>query len=178
MGNEKKWFCLVAMALGVAGFQSVDARPPKVKAYQVEADTKAKFDIVATEVRAQMVAGGRFENVSDKERAQVNESLNEMAGMFDKTDAVANMDTGTKVRLFNDQEVVNAILLRKDDKRVICENHAALGSNIPKTECRTFGEIERGRRDSYNTMSHYSTTSQPNGGNLSKRPGGAGAQGH
>jgi hypothetical protein len=79
-----------------------------------------------------------------------------MQSLFDKYGTVAQMDESTKVQLFNDQEAVNAILNHNDSNRLVCEHIAPLGSNIPKTVCRTYGEIQQEQRDSQ----HYLNANQ------------------
>jgi hypothetical protein len=142
------------------------ARPAQVKTPQLHATTKAEFDAVATEVRKQMVPGGRFEFVTREEHTKVNNSLNAMGGFFDKYNAVPNMDRDTKIALFNDQEVVNSILKRRDAERLICRSELPTGSHIPTTKCRTYGDIERAHTDTQNFMERYQQKAQPNGGSI------------
>ncbi len=116
----------------------------------VKAENKEDFTAVAAAVRQQMVPGGRYEFVDKHERAKVDAGLSDMQSLFDKYDTVAKMSQSAKVQLFNDQETVNAILTRRDDKRLICESIAPVGSHIPRTTCRTYREVQlerRGTRD-------------------------------
>ena len=73
------------------------------------------------------------------------------------TDTTDKMDTNTKVKLLNDQEAINSILAKRDNNRVICERSAPTGSLLPKSSCRTYGEIERSRRDSQKFMQDTAT---------------------
>jgi len=52
------------------------------------------------------------------------------------------MDNGTQIELFNQQELVNSILTRRDRDRVICERGSLTGTHLKVTKCRTYGEIE------------------------------------
>lgn len=139
------------------------ARPAKVKPMQVQADTKAKFDAVAGEVRAQMAPGGRFEFVTKEEQAKLNNDLDAMGAMFDKFGTVAQMDRETKIALFNDQESVNTILTRRDAERLICKSEMPTGSHIPTTKCRTYGDIMRQNTDAQNYMNRFQQKGQANG---------------
>lgn len=153
-------FALIVLASPLA------ARPAAVNTPQLHADTKAKFEAVAAEVRSLMVPGGRFEFVTKEEHAKVNDNLNAMGGIFDKFDAVSKMDKDTKIALFNDQEVVNSILKRRDAERLICKSELPTGSHIPTTKCRTYGEMERSHTDTKNFMDRYQQVGQPDGGKI------------
>ena len=63
-----------------------------------------------------------------------------------------------KISLTNAQEEVNGILRHNDNNRLVCERRAPLGSNIPVTTCRTFGEMETARREAQKSMNEFSAT--------------------
>lgn len=145
---------LVAIAAGALIFPTF-ASPAKTETPQVQVDTRAGFEAAAAEVRKQMVPGGRFEFVTREEFAKVNTSLDAIGALFNKYGTVANMDQVVKVALFNDQEVVNSILTRRDDSRLICKPRRAMGTRIPTTDCRTYGDIQRERADTHNYMDKF-----------------------
>lgn len=166
MYNTKRIVAILASLILVALMSPLAARPAKVKTPEVKADTKATFDAVSAEVRKQMASGGRFEFVTGEERSEVVASLNAMGALFDKYATVAQMDQDAKVALFNDQENVNAILKRRDSKRLICKSELPTGSHIPTTKCRTYGDIERSQTDSRNFMNRFQQQGQANGGQV------------
>jgi len=112
----------------------------------VNAKTEEAFSQLAESVRNEMEAGGRYEFVKPAERTSIDKSFSEMASLFRQRGAVDKMSQDEKVILFNSQEVVNAILTKRDSDRVICENRAPVGSHIPKTTCHTYGQEEEARR--------------------------------
>lgn len=112
----------------------------------VKAQTKDDFAAVAAAVRKEMVPGGRFEFIDSKERGTVDKRLDEMASLFDSYGTVDKMDQDAKIKLFNDQEEVNAILRHRDDSRRICQSVAPVGSHIPRTICTTYRDQELERR--------------------------------
>jgi hypothetical protein len=130
----------------------------------VKADNKAAFTEVMGAVQQQMVPGGRYEFVDSSERAEVDTKLNDMKALFEQYGTVAQMDSPSKARLFTDQEDVNAILTRRDDRRVICKSERPIGSLLPKRTCRTYGEIERDRNDSQKFMQDEARSRQTVGG--------------
>lgn len=112
----------------------------------VNAQTEEAFSQLAENVRKEMDAGGRYEFVQPGERPQIEKGLAEMAALFRQSGSVDKMSQTEKVALFNSQEVVNAILTKRDSDRVICENRAPVGSHIPKTSCFTYGQLQESRR--------------------------------
>jgi hypothetical protein len=148
----KTW--LVGVALGAALLQVgiVQAKTDVV----VKADNKDDFTAVVAAVHQQMLPGGHYQFTSNTDRQRIDTQFSAMQSLFDKYGTVAQMDESTKVQLFNDQEAVNAILNHNDSNRLVCEHIAPLGSNIPKTVCRTYGEIQQEQRDSQ----HYLNANQ------------------
>ena len=112
----------------------------------VKAQTRDDFAAVVAAVRKEMVPGGRFEFIDSKERETVDKRLDEMASLFDGYGTVDQMSQDVKIKLFNDQEEVNAILRHRDDDRRICESVAPVGSHISRTICTTYRDQELERR--------------------------------
>lgn len=118
----------------------------------VKATTKDDMTAVTEAVHKQMAAGGRYEFVTTAERGEIDTKLAEMQAIFDRDGSVATMNQDTKIRVYNDQETVNAILTKRDGDRRICKSVAPTGSLIPKTTCHTYSEIESSARDSLQYM--------------------------
>lgn len=145
-------------ALVASAFALVATVAPAKENYHetnFNADTPEKFQAVAEDVRSEMEPGGRYEHVKAKERAQIEQSLAEMEALFKASGGVEHMKQDDKVKLFNDQEVVNSILTRRDKDRVICDNSAKLGSHVRSTSCHTYGQEEDARRGSKDQMDEW-----------------------
>ena len=142
---------MVALLLGTACLAPSLSRAAAAEA-AIKADNKADFTAVVAAVKAQMVPGGRYEFVSSPERNKIDTSLTEMQSFFDQFETVAAMDKDTKFQLYVDQEDVNAILTRRDDRRMVCTSERPMGSLIPKRTCRTYGAVERDRRNAQEEM--------------------------
>lgn len=115
-------------------------------------DTKDNFEAVAAAVRKQMGPGGYYQYVQNDERQTVETRLDDMQALFNRRNTVDQMTADEKVQLANDQEAINAILAKRDSRRVICQRVQPTGSHLTKSVCRTYGEIERERRDSVQYM--------------------------
>jgi hypothetical protein len=124
----------------------------------VKADTKEAFDTVAAQVRTEMGADGRYAYVKPDERDKVDASLAEMGRLFDANGSVDKMDKDTKIKLFNAQETVNAILTLRDRDRLICERGAQPGTRIVGTSCHTYGDLEAARQASAKFMNERAVT--------------------
>lgn len=117
-----------------------------------KAQNKADFSAVETAVKAEMLPGGRYEFVDNSERRTIDTNLAEMQSLFDQFETVSAMGKDAKFKLYVDQENVDAILTRRDDRRLICTSERPMGSLIPKRTCRTYGAVERDRKNSQEEM--------------------------
>lgn len=118
----------------------------------VNASNKDAFETVSSWVRGQMKEGGRYAHVTATERTRVDTRLGEMESLFQKSPAVDQMSDEDKLKLFNYQEEVNAILADRDSERLICKSVKPIGSNIPVKQCMTAGEMEARRRNDVDYM--------------------------
>lgn len=114
--------------------------------------TKDDFAAVAAAIQQQMGKGGHYEYINPSERAEVSRKLGDMQSIFDKYGSVAQMDTPAKTQLFSDQEKINSILTHNDSRRVVCQREMPTGSHLPKTVCRTFGQMMQDRTNARDMM--------------------------
>lgn len=121
----------------------------------VVADTPDKFAATATQIRAEMSPGGRYEFIRPDDKGKAEVDLNSIASMLQKAVSVAAMKEEEKVQLYNTQEHLNGILTHSDSNRLVCERRAPVGTNIPLTTCKTVAEIEKARRDSQKYMQDH-----------------------
>ncbi len=156
-------FCSITGALLMAllplGAVSASSTKPAVKV-----DNKADFAAVSAAVQQEMVPGGRYEFVDSTEQATVTKRLSEMQALFDTYDTVEQMDSVKRAKLLTDQEDVNAILTRRDDRRMVCKSERPVGSLLPRQNCRTYGEIERARRGTQQFMQQEARPGYVSGG--------------
>ena len=156
-------FCFIASALLIAllplGAASASATKPAVKV-----DNKADFAAVSAAVQNEMVPGGRYEFVDSTEHATVTKNLGDMQALFDTYGTVEQMDSAKRAQLLTDQEDVNAILTRRDDRRMVCKSERPIGSLLPRQTCRTYGEIERARRGTQQFMQQEARPGYVSGG--------------
>ena len=111
------------------------------------------FHKEAAGIREGMKPGGRYEFVKDADRSRIDARLNTMEAVLQKNADKNDLGTADKIALANAQEEVNGILKHNDSNRLVCESRAPIGSHLPVKTCRTFGEIEQGRRDAVRSVS-------------------------
>ncbi|MET3652104.1 hypothetical protein [Dyella japonica] len=147
--KRKYWLPVMAAMMLVLQVASVHAKETKP---DVKANTKDEFAAVADHVRQQMAPGGRFDSVKANDQTTVNRDLSAMESLYDKFGTVDAMDQASKTQLFNNQSEVNAILTRNDANREVCEQVKPMGSNIPKTVCKTQRQINLENDQSQRTL--------------------------
>lgn len=130
----------LALSMGALAAEKLDPA--------LQAVTKEKFDDQAAAIRQQMKPGGRWEFVDSEERSRVNSRLDEIASLLASAASADELGRDEKGKLLEAQEDVNAILTKKDGRRLICQQVAPTGSNRKQKQCSTYAERERQRRDS------------------------------
>lgn len=139
---KTKIFVLAVSALLAQGAFAAKTKAP------VSAVTRDDFTRLAANVRAEMQPKGRYAEVGGKERSRVDALLDEMAVLFARSGEVANMRQSEKVALFNAQEEVNGILLKRDAERLICVTESRSGTHFKNTTCKTAREIDEEGKNS------------------------------
>jgi len=153
---------LLASFAYAADSQDVDAS--KVLDKPVVADTPEAFAQQAAWIEQEMQADGRYEFTNPSERQRVRGLLSQMASLLQRSGSVAAMDQNTKLKLFNTQEEVNAILKHNDSNRLVCESRKPIGSNIPQTHCHTYRQMEETARNTKAGMQQFDHSRLCNGG--------------
>jgi len=109
-----------------------------------------------------MQPSGQYGFMKAADRARVETRLNDMQKLLQEHSSGNDLPNSDKLVLVNAQEEVNGILRHNDVNRLVCERRAPVGSNIPVTTCRTFGEIENQRRASLNQLNDFNNQSRLN----------------
>lgn len=154
-----------AVALLAAALFALPVAAKEKPAAAVNADNKESFATVSSWVRKEMMSdGGRYGDVSDKERQTVDARLTEMGELLDKHGSVAQMQDADKTKMFNNQEEVNSILAKRDGDRMVCKSVAPVGSHIPVKTCKTARQIAQDKRDAEQFLRNREQVSQKAGG--------------
>lgn len=125
----------------------------------VDASRQEAFADQAAAIRQQMKPGGRFEYVNVAEHQDVERQLGLIKSLLAKR-AGSQLSDNDQLDLLAAQETANAILTRRDGRRLICENTAPTGSNRKVKQCITYAD----------RMSAYRETRRMMYNNFSKSP--------
>jgi hypothetical protein len=94
---------------------------------------------------AQRAAGRDFEALSRAERRQLADAQAEIRRTLDGKASMSDLDDAAKIRLFNAQERVVALVNKAEDERLVCSQRKRLGSHRHQLECRTVAQMQRDR---------------------------------
>ena len=141
--------CLSVLVLMLC-VSPVAAKKPVEKV--VAADTAEKFEMLVERIHGQMAPGERYEFLGKADRAKVDMSFEKMSAMLASSGSVDAMSSEEKIKLFNEQEMVNGLLAKNSDDRLVCNSVAPVGSHLPVKTCKTVREIARERSNSRRDM--------------------------
>ena len=110
------------------------------------AQSLEQFDIEATRIHEQMHPGGPYDHIEAGDRRRVEAGLDRIRKLLAAHAGEPDLAREERVALLNAQEEVNGILHHNDNNRLVCENVVPVGSHLPVTTCRTYGEIVEQRR--------------------------------
>ena len=137
---------------------------PAVQSNVVEkplvAETLNGFNAEAAKIHEQMQPGGTYALIKSADKARVEKRLGEMHQILQNHVSENELPQADKLALVNAQEEVNGILRHNDSNRLVCESRAPVGSHIPVTKCRTFGEIEEQRQSDTKSIGDMDRTRQ------------------
>jgi hypothetical protein len=110
------------------------------------------FQAQQAKVRADLGGGEVYSEINRDDRAAVIAALDRMSATIGEGSAEA-LSPADKVAVFNDQELVNALLTKAGrDSRLVCRREKQVGSNMPTTQCLTAAQRERMRGDGARDM--------------------------
>lgn len=97
-------------------------------------------------IEIEMNDGQTYSELRLEDRSRVREALGRMRGTLEQHSDQGAIPDQAKAALFNDQQVVNAVLTQaREDSRLICRREKAIGSNLATTQCQTVAERERAK---------------------------------
>jgi len=124
--------------------------------------TLEQFNEESGRIREQMQPGGLYDHIRSGDKARVEAGLDRMQRLLQAHTGQGELPRADSVALANAQEEVNGILRHNDNNRLVCESRAPVGSHIPVTSCRTYGEVEETRRATVKQMDEMNALSRSN----------------
>ena len=113
----------------------------------------AGFQAQSVVIRRDLAEGKLYSELDARQRDEVLAALDRIDVALGAKGNVASLPENTKLRVFNDQELVNAMLTKgREDSRLLCSRETPVGSHRPVTSCETVAERRRNRDRSQDTM--------------------------
>jgi hypothetical protein len=161
---------VVAALLSIPMLRAADtAEVPELEKPRVE-QTLDTFNEWAADIHTRMQVGGVYEHISAADRARLDIELGEMLKLLQARSSQNDMSQDEKIALFNTQGEVIGILHHNNNNRLVCEKRAPVGSHVPVTFCRTFGEIMDEQKLKGKAMRDFDVLNQPFGKGLPAAP--------
>jgi hypothetical protein len=131
-----------------AAFVFASAVSAKSAVPVVKADPEAFADQKSAVVQ-EIEQGEHFKEISDADKAEVFAALDRMAAIMNGRTSLEGIDQADRVKLINDQELVNALLTKANkDSRIQCKREKRVGSHRTTNTCRTVAEWRRASEQS------------------------------
>ena len=120
-------------------------------------------------IQQQLGDGNTYSEISAEQRSEVRTALGRITAKLERRGDGLVIPERDQADAFNDQEVVNTILIKaKDDSRLVCRRERATGSNRLTSNCMTVAERRRLKEQGEKAMRDLSQRSlqyDPRGGN-------------
>jgi hypothetical protein len=137
---------LMVLLLGFSSAASATAEP----AVSV---TEGSFAAQARAIEKSLADGKTYAEMSRAERDEVRSILGRMADRLEGVQNVEELPEGDRLELFNDQERVNAMLVKGyADSRLVCDKRGRTGTHFRETKCQTVAERRRRAEADQNSM--------------------------
>ena len=96
------------------------------------------------EVEAALADGATYAEIDSMKRREVAGALDRIAAVLEATGDVGGLTAEQKVKVFNDQELINTILTRAgEDSRIVCRREIKVGTRFAKETCSSVAERRR-----------------------------------
>jgi hypothetical protein len=137
----RRYLSFVVALLSIPTLHAVETpQVPELEKPRVE-QTLDTFNEWTADIHARMQVGGVYEHINAEDRARLDFKLADMLKLLQTHSTQNDMSQEEKISLFNAQGEVIGILHHNNNNRLVCEKRAPVGSHVPITYCRTFGEI-------------------------------------
>ncbi len=117
-------------------------------------DVHSPFESQRQQILGDLDGGEKYSEISKQDADKVRGALSRMAQQLASVEgAVSGLSADQLAVVFNDQELVNAILTQAgEDSRLVCTRERPVGSRRPITHCMTVAEKRRHREEVQNEM--------------------------
>lgn len=119
----------------------------------LDVGSQAGFEAQASAIHKDLADGTTYSELSDAQRVDVNAALERIGTALSSHGGIAALPEAARLRVFNDQELVNTILTKgREDSRMMCDRETPIGSHRPHVICKTVAERRRDRERSQDAL--------------------------
>ena len=155
--------CLILLGALLLSGSAFAANSPTTDNKALVGQSLESFNAEAAKIREEMKSGGAYSHIQASDRGRVEARLSEMEKLLSSHAGQGDLRAEDKVHLVNAQEEVNGILHHNDNNRLVCEHVAPVGSHVPVTTCRTFGEVMEQHKSDQDFLRRQSMTHSMSG---------------
>lgn len=141
----KKLLLLSMLGLAVASFQALAAAPEAAVQRLDVGNPAMPFEVQRAAIVTALNDGTTYSEMSGEDRRRVQATLDRIAAIL-RDRPVTALTELDRVELFNQQEVVNALLAgAREDSRMVCTRERKVGTHRATSVCMTVAERRRAR---------------------------------
>ena len=146
----RKLLLVSVMLLAVpAAEASMSAASGADTAARGQLNVSVPFEKQKEKILADLAEGKVYAEISQTDRIEVRNALNRIGDSLQRAGGVDQLSSDDKVKVINDQELVNTILTRAgEDSRLVCTREKKVGSHRVTTQCQTVAQRRRMREES------------------------------
>ncbi len=105
---------------------------------------KSQFLKQAKQIRKDLARSDKYQELKQSDRGKVASALDRMEKTLEPVASFEELNDVQRTRLFNDQELVNALLVEaREDSRMVCRRVKRVGSHMSQAVCETVAERRR-----------------------------------
>lgn len=116
-------------------------------------NVESPFQEQRQQILADLATGEKYSEISQQEQRDVRSALDRIAQQIDAAGSVDALSEDQRLRVFNDQEVVNTILTRAgEDSRMVCKRERSVSTRLSSTQCLTVAQRRKLREEAQDHM--------------------------
>lgn len=120
-----------------------------VQALNVESSFHEQRQRILTDLET----GEKYSEISQQDQRDVRSALDRIALEIDSAGSIGALGSDRRLRVFNDQELINTILTRAgEDSRLVCKREKSVSTRLPSTQCLTVAQRRKLREEAQDHM--------------------------
>lgn len=108
------------------------------------------------QIRAGVQSGtGIYKQLSADDRTVLLSQQTVVLGVMGDSKAVEELSEAQRIELFNGLELIEALINKAEDERMVCEYRAVIGSNRKQRDCKTVAQRREQREATRNRIDSH-----------------------